>query len=365
MQKAMLVAGGVGAAVVGATAIALVATGEGRKEVEAATPAPPQAQASRPAAEPMHLLPPNSGGEPAPMAEWQTRAEEWLDRLPPEQREQVRQRMEEGRARWIARWDTDGDGELNEQEQAEMDRQREEFRQRQIDSARRRIEDVFGGELDLSDEEVLAVSWMVAAQMRSQISIDRAEIRAEADADGDGELSRGEIRRARELAGERMRQQMAELTQQYAGRFDLDESGSLDAFERREASELLRAQIQHQRAMARLDSSRTGSLESHDAIEYMARFGAGDPRADLNGDGRVGVDDLDLFNNLMADPTPPMEGFGGDFMMRGFSAWGDRDGRMVIRRGFGDGDGGRRGGDWQGRDRQVRDRRGDGDSGAR
>ena len=205
-------------------------------------------------------------------------------------RDAMRARRDEMRAQWVSRWDKDGDGELSEEEMGEARAEREK--------ARKEFEAVL---------------------------VDRF------DADGDGELSEIE----REAAYTAMRTEARD----YFNSFDSDGDGQLSDAERQAARDELQRRDAQRQAVQTIDADRDGNILSAEVTDAIARVQLGDPTADYNADGVVDERDAQLVMDQFTGAADGEEslfetmrsrfsrgGFGGGF------GGGQRDGGQDRQR---------------------------------
>ena len=209
-------------------------------------------------------------------------------------------------ARMRARFDADGDGELNDEERRlAREAMREERRQRllerfdangdgELDDAERQnarrtefLESTRGrrllaridadGDGTLSDAEWDAVN-ADREQRRDEAMV---ELTAEFDTDGSGDLDDFEM----DLARATFRERFQAMREEASIQFDADGDGELNRDERREAWQAF-GQLQQQAAFVReYDFDGDGTVSALDAASYAEMFQNGDPLADVNADG--------------------------------------------------------------------------------
>lgn len=216
-------------------------------------------------------------------------AEDWSSRF---------EEMSKRRKEFMDRFDTDGDGELSEEERDVM---REEMRARRQEMMLERMTERFDADGDgvLNEEEKLnAEAELEARRMEREIRmVERF------DSDGDGKLSDAENQAAREQfsrgrGGNRGGWQ--EAIQRYDtdgdGQLDLDESYTayLDQFDQRTRREFVR----------RYDSNTDGAIDAGDLNEFLEKYRAEDESTDVNGDGVINERDVEQFRDLMSLTSP-------------------------------------------------------------
>lgn len=225
--------------------------------------------------------------------------------LTPEQRERMearRKQMEERRQQWMLdRFDADGDGVLSDEERAAMEQMFAERRAKQLAEARNRVNDMFGGEMDFTDEELGQLGRMVMGDMMRSMRGSREELMKAADADGDGEITGDERQQARAMMEQRMEAQFEKLAERNRERYDIDADGQLNDFEREQAADQIRTQLDQRQTMRRVDGNRNGAIDPDEVIDFMSNFGGDSDRADLNRDGQISSEDLDRFKQLLED----------------------------------------------------------------
>ncbi|MFG0307444.1 MAG: GC-type dockerin domain-anchored protein [Phycisphaerales bacterium JB040] len=267
--------------------------------------------------------------------------------------EEFRQRFEEMQARW----DANGDGELDREERRlmweAMQAQREmEMIERfdrdgdgvldEDEQRAARLADFLGSdrgqelarEFDANGDGVLDDGELAAmeAHIRAEREARREEWRQRAvdryDLDGDGELSDIEREIARESAQEQGREYRERMTQQ----FDSDGDGELSGDERAAAFDHVRSMFQQREFVSDNDANGDGVVNSLDTGDFIDRFTNQNPSADLNGDGVWDTADLDEYNRRIEQGENTMPGEDELPPMGGFRGWGgggggrDRDG---------------------------------------
>lgn len=187
---------------------------------------------------PPRVLEPVAEAEPAPRPE-------------PEAGEEGerRERGPRNREEFMKRFDTDGDGELSDEE-------REAVRREYGDRRR-------------GDEQM------------------REIVMRRFDADGDGELNdaerdavRAEFRRVRE-----------EIQARIMPQYDLDGDGELNREERQAAMPAYRAEFERMRAFAVLDEDGSGDINPAELAKAISAVGEGSELMDLNRDGQIDFED--------------------------------------------------------------------------
>lgn len=204
---------------------------------------------------------------------------------------------ERTRAKALERFDADGDGELSPEEgqrarramrsgerKRGIDRDRENFRSRG-ERVRREIAERF----DTDGDGVLNENERLEAReaMRLRREKEQAVLLEKFDADGDGELSRVE----RQAAQDAHRAKREEQRQQLIERFDADGDGELTGDERRAAGDEMKRAQRARKNAGRLDENRDRSLDADELAEGMKLIEDGDSRGDFNGDGVVDAQD--------------------------------------------------------------------------
>lgn len=261
----------------------------------------------------------------------------------------------------LARFDTDGDGELSEEERqaareafrADREARRQQWLLEQYDK---------DGDGVLSAEEE-AQREADEAEREAEREARRAEAQQKAlaayDSDGDGVLSDAEKQAGRDARRDYMMQQREAMT----ARFDANGDGEITGDERRMIGETMRSVFGEMQFVRQFDSNGDNSITVADMPAYMDLFYASDRQADVNRDGVVDEADLadfqqraltppnqDLLDAMAAfnNAPPPVDGEGDFGRGRGGPGGGG------FQRGGGDTRGGsqQRGGDQQGRQRE-------------
>ncbi len=200
----------------------------------------------------------------------------------------------------IARFDKDGDGELNEEEREAA---REAFRADREARRQQWLLDRYDADGDgvLSAEEEAQREADEAAR-EAEREARRAEAQKKAleayDSDGDGVLSDAEKQAGRDARREYMMQQREAFT----AKFDTDGDGELTGDERRVIGETMRDVFGEMRFVREFDANGDNSITMSDMPAYMDMFYAGDRQADVNRDGVV--DEADLADFQLRATTP-------------------------------------------------------------
>lgn len=309
MKKAWIGLAAIGLA--GAGAVALVQIGSG-------TPAPAQEApiiAAKPRTPPKVITAPVEPGDIAQPRRERGRGDFGRGRfgegrfdmanMSPEMRERMearRKQMEERRNNWmLERFDANGDGILDDEERAAMEQMFAERRARQLAQTRDRVDTMFGGEMNFTDEELAGLGRMVMGDMMRSMRGSREEMVKLADANGDGEITGDERQQVRAIMEQRMEAQLELVAQRNLERYDIDADGQLNDYEREQAADQIRAQVDQRQVMRRVDGNRNGLIDPDEIIDYMMNFGGDNERADLNRDGQVSPEDLDRFKRLLED----------------------------------------------------------------
>lgn len=259
---------------------------------------------------------------------------------------------EDIRAEWMARFDKDGDGQLNEEErQAAREAAREEREQRRQQFLLDRYDKDGDGVLSEAEtQEMEAERERMDAEREARQAEMRERALAAYDTDGDGKLSDEE----RDAANQQRRDWFQKQQQAAMVRFDANGDGDLSQDERMAMREAMGKAFDDMRFADQFDSTGDGIVTAADMPAYLDKFYAGDMSADMNRDGVLDETDLADFQQRVmeginpdvqairdsfASAPPPIE---GDFGGRG----GGRDGGFGGPGGFGPpgGFGGGRGG---------------------
>lgn len=202
-------------------------------------------------------------------------------------------RRAERMQRWmLERFDEDGDGVLNEEELARM----REMQERRLGQMRNRLEDAWGGEIPLDNEEMMAYAGLIGRQM--------GEARREMM---EGYLAEQGVSSFRELSPEQrrqlgpvMRDAMQNMQQEFVNQYDSSGDGTLSAADRERAASDIRDQIATMQNLRLIDLNRDGNTSPAEIQHYLDRFNRGETTADLNSDGVVDVRDLQIFNEVIS-----------------------------------------------------------------
>ncbi len=203
-------------------------------------------------------------------------------------------RRAERMQRWmLERFDEDGDGVLNEEELANM----HEWQERRMSQMRDRLEQAWGGEIPLTNEEMMAYAGVIRRQM--------GEARREMMQDF---LAQQGVSSFRDLSPEQRRQMgpamnwetVQNMQRDFINQYDSSGDGTLSAADRERAANDIRDQISTMQNLRLIDLNRDGNISPAEIQHYLDRFNRGDPTADLNGDGVVDVRDLQIFNDVIS-----------------------------------------------------------------
>ncbi|TVS06561.1 MAG: hypothetical protein EA423_05490 [Phycisphaerales bacterium] len=202
-------------------------------------------------------------------------------------------RRAERMQRWMLdRFDTDGDGVLNEEELARM----QEFQERRMNQMRDRLEQAWGGEIPLTNEEMMAYAGVIGRQMGEA----RREMMQDFLRDQGVSSFRDLSPEQRRQMGPVMRDAMQNMQQDFINQYDSSGDGRLSAADRERAANDIRDQISTMQNLRLIDLNRDGNISPAEIQHYLDRFNRGDPTADLNGDGVVDVRDLQIFNEVIS-----------------------------------------------------------------
>tara|TARA_R110002072_G_scaffold150953_6_gene299920 strand:+ start:27204 stop:28154 length:951 start_codon:yes stop_codon:yes gene_type:complete len=192
------------------------------------------------------------------------------------------------RKEFLADHDLDGDGEMSGEEWRAF--QRSMFEQTPEGQQLMKQFDADGdGVLDEDEQAALDAHLDQREQDR------RAKERARMDTDGDGDVSREERRAAQQQEQAFWQNQMnaAETN------FDYDEDGELNIEESRDAWD---AWVEYQIVddfITRYDTNGDRRMETDDYNQFLNDYGQRDPSSDVNGDGEIDIEDVYAFHDLM------------------------------------------------------------------
>ena len=150
------------------------------------------------------------------------------------------------RAEAVKRFDTDGDGQLNDAERA-----------------------------------VARSQWDARGAEVRELMVRRY------DADGDGQLNEQE----REAARQEMREVRREISDRLVPQYDLDGDGELNEQERAAARPAYEAEYDRLRVVAMLDRDGSRAVEPTELALAIIAISDGDPSYDLNRDGKTDYQD--------------------------------------------------------------------------
>ena len=205
--------------------------------------------------------------------------------LSKEERDAMREAFQAER---LARFDLDGDGEVSREERraARQDRfensDRGQALMRQFDA---------NGDGVLDDEEQAALD----AHNEEQRAARDAERIAQYDLDGDGELSAEE----RQIQRDEQRAQWETMRADATAEFDVDGDGQLNIDEQQNAMDAWMERRAIDRFVSQFDTNGDSVVNSSDYDTFAADYGNGDHAADVNGDGVVNTDDLGAYRDLV------------------------------------------------------------------
>lgn len=241
---------------------------------------------------------------------------------------------EDMRAEWMARFDKDGDGELNEEErQAAREAMREEREQRRQQFLLDRYDK--DGDGVLSDAETKQME-EDRDRMEAERQAREAEMRQRAldayDADGDGKLSDAE----RQAANQQRREWFQQQQQAAMTRFDANGDGDLSQDERMAMREAMGKAFEDMRFADQFDSTGDGAVTAADMPAYLDKFYSGDMSADMNRDGVLDETDLaDFQQRVMEGINPDVQAIRDSFASAPPPVDGDWGGRGGRGGGFG------------------------------
>jgi hypothetical protein len=230
-----------------------------------------------------------------------------------------------GLSRGEARFDLDGDGVLNDEERAAMEASRME----RLQNLRADLEGRLGGTIPVSDENLQDFANAIQREQgrawreigmqemseflglepgvtptREQMMQAREEMRRAADLDGDGETTEREMQQMwrsmmQDFQERRGPDVQNQVDQSLIARYDRNGDGILDDTERSILAREIVAELETERLLRAVDVTGDGNIDANESAFFIERFQAGDPSADINGDGVVDHRDLQMFNNLM------------------------------------------------------------------
>ncbi len=210
---------------------------------------------------------------------------------------------EQMRADMLARFDKDGDGELNEEERQSA---REAFRAEREARRQQFLLDRYDVDRDgvLSEAETKKME-EDRERMDQEREARQAEMHQRAlaayDTDGDGQLSDDE----RSAANQQRREWFQQQQQQAMARFDTNADGELSQDERQSMRESMGKAFEDMRFADRFDSTGDGMVTAADMPAYLDRFYSGNMEADMNRDGVLDETDLAEFQSRVAEGVNP------------------------------------------------------------
>lgn len=202
--------------------------------------------------------------------------------------EERREMMRAMREEWMARMDLDGDGELSREER--MAARQSMFENSERGQELMRQFDADGnGVLDEAEQAAME------AYQQEQREQRRADELARYDTDGDGQLSRDERRAQRD----EQRQNWGDRMEDARLEFDRDGDGVLSIEESREAYEVAMQRREIDQFLSRYDSDGNGSMGNADYSAFLSAYERGDTHADVNRDGVVNSQDLAAYTDMV------------------------------------------------------------------
>ena len=170
-------------------------------------------------------------------------------------------------ARVLEKFDTDGDGQLNDAERAAA---REALKQRIAEEKQKFLEKWDkDGDGVLSDAEKAAAKEAFEGRIRQQFQERRQEFIKKWDTDGDGKLSEEERKAALDSLPEDKRQEIIARHQKALEEFDTDGDGKLNEQERAAARETIRERIKDR--LDRNDDGKVGPIERRMGVRQWQR----------------------------------------------------------------------------------------------
>jgi len=209
--------------------------------------------------------------------------------LSEEEREAMGRSFREQR---LARLDTDGDGEVSRAERRAAGRER--FEQSERGQELMRQFDADGDGL-LNDEEQAAMDSHLREERAAQREARQAEELARYDFDGDGELSREE----RDIQRDERRSQRDGFMEGLTTEFDRDGDGQLSIEESQIAFDTMRTRREIDQFVQRYDSNGDGSISTADFESFINDYSNHSPSADINRDGVIDADDISAYRDMM------------------------------------------------------------------
>lgn len=200
------------------------------------------------------------------------------------------------RAERLAKYDTDGDGELSREEEhaARMDEFLSSERGRRLMA---RFDANGDGVFDEAERAAMQADFEARREERRQRLTDRFDL------DGDGELNDDE----RALMNDVMRLERDQAREQFAAMFDADGDGQLSRDERRAGFEQMREWGAQEMFTNRYDANGDRLIGPDDTAAFLELMQQGDLAADVNMDGIVDAEDLQAFQDRVStlDPDRP------------------------------------------------------------
>jgi Ca2+-binding EF-hand superfamily protein len=174
----------------------------------------------------------------------------------------------------LKKFDTDGDGQLNDAERAAA---REALKQRIAEEKQKFLEKWDkDGDGTLSDAEKAAAREALGQRIREEVQARRQEFIKKWDTDGDGKLSEEERKAALDSLPEDKRQEILARHQKALEEFDADGDGKLNDQERAAARDALRERIKDR--LDRNDDGKVGPIERRMGVrQWQRRNGGGGP----------------------------------------------------------------------------------------
>lgn len=211
------------------------------------------------------------------------------------------ERMREMHARAIERFDSDGDGVLNETERAAA---HAAFAEEHPEAAARaaKMRERFMARWDTDGDGAMSEAEREAFRGHARAERERfhADMLERFDADGDGALSDSERREARETHRAKMRERHEAMLAE----FDADRDGRLNREEREAARPSLEARFLSHRNMRALDANHDRAIDKAEIARGVELIRDRNPCGDFNGDGAVNEADAAALLERAAQGPP-------------------------------------------------------------
>ncbi len=211
--------------------------------------------------------------------------------------------IEKSKEDWMARFDTDSDGHLSEEEIiASKEVLRAEREARKLQWLLEKYDTDNDGVLSAEENEQIEADRLERIAKREKREAERKQLALDAyDTDGDGVLSDAE----KEIGRQAHRDYMTKQHEAMQAMFDADSNGEVTNDERKAMHETMSSFFRDMKLVRTFDADGDHAITTADMPAYMDMFLAGDARADLDYNGVVNEADLASFQQVALTPPNP------------------------------------------------------------